>query len=482
MDRAWCVPLLASISTFLLTMPFTCFGLLFVLVMNKFGTTREQASWMESAFIMSSNLSALGIAFLQRRISLSNIAVMAAAITSAAVIASAFAPNVEWMSAIFGGAYGFAVKLFMASVSIYTMLFFDKYRATAQSFISCAQGAAGMAGQALLSSLEETYGFAGALAILGGILLHAVPLSMLLREAHRIRFTCSLKRNPSRLISNIVAIPAITCSNKNTFLHTCKPATVLEIEGNNEHKQEFAVVKSSVTGRNIYSHGFPYVGGNDSFHAEMYDKYSRKTSLKNSVSTRREQTFLSKAAQKTTMRSSEPEHSTCRVETIAPNQSCPLRLALSLLHEPAFYILVFAIVAGDYTEIVFLATAVEYGEDRVLTMEASERLVTVWFLGQFIGSGLLPVIADCTGYSRSSVYVVTFAFSSISLAALPHVMEIAGLSVVLAIHGMAMGFIRCVKCVVIADQVGTERTAACWGISGLAIIPLSLANPVIIGK
>ncbi|KAH7957385.1 hypothetical protein HPB52_018379 [Rhipicephalus sanguineus] len=82
---------------------------------------------------------------------------------------------------------GFAVKLFMASVSIYTMLFFDKYRATAQAFISCAQGAAGMAGQALLSSLEETYGFAGALAIFGGILLHAVPLSMLLKEAHRIR-------------------------------------------------------------------------------------------------------------------------------------------------------------------------------------------------------------------------------------------------------------------------------------------------------
>ncbi|KAL3206257.1 hypothetical protein MRX96_040300 [Rhipicephalus microplus] len=73
-----------------------------------------------------------------------------------------------WMSVIFGGAYGFAVKLFMASASIYAMLFFDKYRATAQSFISCAQGAAGMAGQALLSRLEDTYGFTGALVILGG--------------------------------------------------------------------------------------------------------------------------------------------------------------------------------------------------------------------------------------------------------------------------------------------------------------------------
>ncbi|KAH7957678.1 hypothetical protein HPB52_021888 [Rhipicephalus sanguineus] len=169
MDSAWCVPLLAAVATFLLTMPFTCFGLLFVLIMEKFGTTREQASWVESAFIMSSNLS------------------------------------------------GFAVKVFMASASIYTMLFFDKYRATAQSFISCAQGAAGMAGQTLLSRLERTYGLAGALVILGGILMHAVPLSMLLKEAHRIRFTSFLKKKASAFVANIVATSEITCSKKGYF-------------------------------------------------------------------------------------------------------------------------------------------------------------------------------------------------------------------------------------------------------------------------
>ncbi|XP_075542631.1 uncharacterized protein LOC142576396 isoform X2 [Dermacentor variabilis] len=107
LDNAWCVPLLASISTFLLTMPFTCFGLLFVIIVEKFGTTREETSWIESVFIMCSNLSALAIAFLQLRYTLSHIALMAAVLTSTAVIASAFAPNVVWMSIIFGGFYGF---------------------------------------------------------------------------------------------------------------------------------------------------------------------------------------------------------------------------------------------------------------------------------------------------------------------------------------------------------------------------------------
>lgn len=482
MDTAWSVPLLASVSTFLLTMPFTCFGVLFVLILEKFRTTREQAAWMESAFIMSSNLSALGIAFLQRRITLSNIAVMAAGLTSAAVIASAFAPDVVWMSAIFGGVYGFAVKLFMAAASIYTMLFFDKYRATAQSFISCAQGAAGMAGQPLLSQLEEAYGLTGALVILGGILMHAVPLTMLFKEAHRIRFTCFLRRKSAAFLANIVAIPAISSSEKAAVVHRSQTVNSYKNRGIAERTHEFAVVNNNiVTRRKSCSLELPSADEMEPFHAAQFPKYSRKTSLKNTSYTCRIKTKASKAALKSPMRHLGQEQNKLPVETTTSNQSCSLLLALSLLNEPAFYVLAFAIVAGDYTEVVFLATAVEYGEDKSMTIEASEHLATLWFLGQFLGSGVLPVVADCAGYSRSSFYVVTFAISSISLVVLPHVTDVGGLSVLLGIHGMAMGFIRCVKCVVIADQVGTERTAACWGISGLAIIPLSLANPLIIG-
>ncbi|XP_037514082.1 monocarboxylate transporter 9 isoform X1 [Rhipicephalus sanguineus] len=479
MDSAWCVPLLAAVATFLLTMPFTCFGLLFVLIMEKFGTTREQASWVESAFIMSSNLSALAIAFLQRRISLSHIALMAAAATSASVVASAFAPDVIWLSIVFGGAYGFAVKVFMASASIYTMLFFDKYRATAQSFISCAQGAAGMAGQTLLSRLERTYGLAGALVILGGILMHAVPLSMLLKEAHRIRFTSFLKKKASAFVANIVATSEITCSKKGVLLRSVHQVNSCKIQGGPQRKPEFAFVRR--TSRKIFSIELPCLDEKQSLPAPIKQEYSMENSLSNSSSAVSKNMLISQEAQKISTAISALEQNIPRDETITPNQSRSLQIVLSLLKERAFYVLVFAIVVGDYTEIVFLATAVEYGQDMNLSMEASGQIVTLWFLGQFLGSGLLPVIADNLSYSRSSFYVVTFAISSVSLVVLPHMTDIGGLALLLAIHGMAMGFIRCVKCVVIADQVGTERTAACWGISGLAIMPLSLASPEIIG-
>ncbi|XP_037564461.2 monocarboxylate transporter 9-like [Dermacentor silvarum] len=482
LDKAWCVPLLASISTFLLTMPFTCFGLLFVIIEEKFGTTREETSWIESVFIMCSNLSALAIAFLQLRFTLSHIALLAAVMTCTAVIASAFAPNVIWMSIVFGGAYGFAVKLFVAAVSIYTMLYFDKYRATAQSFISSSQGAAGMAGQSLLLWLEKSYGFAGALVVLGGILLHAVPLTMLLNEPRGIGFTCFRRRKSSAFDGNIVVTPAISRSSKSALLKSAQQRKFSEVQGSAEQKLAFGVVNNnSITREKAFSSEVTCAEAKSSSEGAMLQESSAKNSPSNFSITRSESLFPLKTAPKTPLSNLGPKLNTSPNRMVAPKQSCSLKIALSLFKEPAFYVLLVGFVVGDYTEIVFLATAVEYAQDKSVSVQKSEQLVTLWFLGQFLGSGLLPLLADCVGHSRSIFYVVTFALSSVSLVVLPHVMDIPSLSVVLPIHGMAMGFIRCVKCVVIADQVGPERTAACWGISGLAIIPLSLANPMIIG-
>ncbi|XP_075542630.1 uncharacterized protein LOC142576396 isoform X1 [Dermacentor variabilis] len=480
LDNAWCVPLLASISTFLLTMPFTCFGLLFVIIVEKFGTTREETSWIESVFIMCSNLSALAIAFLQLRYTLSHIALMAAVLTSTAVIASAFAPNVVWMSIIFGGFYGFAVKLFVAAVSIYTMLYFDKCRATAQSFISASQGAAGMVGQSVLSCLEESYGLTGALVILGGILMHAVPLAMLMNEPRRIRLTCFRRKKLLAFDADIIVTPVTSGSNKAAFLKSGPQRDFSDVQGSAEQQFSFgAANNNSITGQEVLSPEVPSTGGKLSFDAAMFQGSSAKDSLSKSCNTRSENLSPLKAEHKTPLPSL--ELNTARNRTVMPNQSFSLKIALSLFQEPVFYVLLLGSLVGDYTEMVFLATAVEYAEDKSMSIEISEHLVTLWFLGQFLGSGLLPLLVDCVVYSRSFFYVVTFALSSVSLVVLPHVMDIPSLSVLLPIHGMAMGFIRCVKCVVMADQVGPERTAACWGISGLAIIPLSLANPRIIG-
>ncbi|KAL3206261.1 hypothetical protein MRX96_040304 [Rhipicephalus microplus] len=57
MDRCWGVPAAMAAGGFLICMPSTCFGLLFVLFMDRFGATREEAAWPENAFTLASHLS-----------------------------------------------------------------------------------------------------------------------------------------------------------------------------------------------------------------------------------------------------------------------------------------------------------------------------------------------------------------------------------------------------------------------------------------
>lgn len=336
-----------------------------------------------------------------------------------------------------------------------------------------------MAGQTLLSRLQKAYGLNGALVILGGILMNAVPLSMLLKQAHRIRFTSFLRKKASEFVANVVATSEITCSKKGALLRSVHQVNSCKIQGSPQGKPEFAFVRRM--SRKICSLELPCPDAKESLPAPIKEESGMEKSQSNSSSVVTKNMLVSQGEHKISIPCSALEQNTPKDETITPYQSRSLQLVLSLLKEHVFYVLVLAIVVGDYTEIVFLATVVEHGQDQNLSMQACEQLVTLWFLGQFLGSGLLPVIADNLRYSRSSFYVVTFAISSVSLVVLPHVTDIGGLALLLAVHGMAMGFIRCVKCVVIADQVGTDRTAACWGISGLAIMPLSLASPEIIG-
>ncbi|KAL1432606.1 hypothetical protein MTO96_013076 [Rhipicephalus appendiculatus] len=57
MDRCWNVPAAMAAGAFLICMPSTCFGLLFVLFMKQFGATREEAAWPENVFALASHLS-----------------------------------------------------------------------------------------------------------------------------------------------------------------------------------------------------------------------------------------------------------------------------------------------------------------------------------------------------------------------------------------------------------------------------------------
>ncbi|KAK8788160.1 hypothetical protein V5799_022063, partial [Amblyomma americanum] len=157
-----------------------------------------------------------------------------------------------------------------------------------------------------------------------------------------------------------------------------------------------------------------------------------------------------------------------------------LQHAMELSRKPAFYALVLAIIIADYSESAFQATIVDYGRDKGIGFGKASKLATISSLGQSLGSTLLPMLADAVPRSRSPLYVTSFALTSACLIIMPQVVDISCVAVLTAVIGLAAGYFRCAKYVVIAEHVGIERTAVCFGMIGLGIIPLGLANASII--
>ncbi|XP_037564459.2 monocarboxylate transporter 4 isoform X2 [Dermacentor silvarum] len=171
-------------------------GLLFVFFIEEYGYSRALASWPQNVLIVGSQLSGLVVSELQQHFGVANIAVLSCILAAIALIAAAFSRNVVWVSVTLGAFYGLGMGMFLTCVCVYSLMLFSKYRGTATSLIFVAWSVSGVYAPAVLALLRERYGLQGSLLISGAVLLHAVPLSMLLRNplAIRLKFLEALSR------------------------------------------------------------------------------------------------------------------------------------------------------------------------------------------------------------------------------------------------------------------------------------------------
>ncbi|XP_077511350.1 monocarboxylate transporter 12-like isoform X2 [Amblyomma americanum] len=389
-DRCWSVPITMACAAFLLCMPFSSFGLFYVLFMDKFGVTREEASWPQSACSMVTHVSGLIVFVLQRYISTYHIVQLSCFVNTLALITSAFVPTVVWMTVTFGVIHGFGHGLFLTSGAIYVLLFFDKYRSAATSLMFSAWGVSAVVSQYVLSRLLDTYALDGAMLLFGGVLMHSVPIVM-------------LAKNPSAF--------SVPCRR-------FKPA----LDG-------FDVSKSYGTEKR---------------------------------STNQEEGFVTHEAMNT-------------------RQGATFIQALALFSAPAFYVLLVTIVAGDYICTEFTKTVVDYGVDKGMELSTSKQLLTFFSAGQLLGRIALPLMADLLPLCRHPQYALCFLVQCVGLVAIPFVSSYPVVAALSVLVGASQGYILCMKYVLVATYLGVHRTAACCGLVGVVMIPVSALSPRIVG-
>ncbi|KAK8788378.1 hypothetical protein V5799_021846 [Amblyomma americanum] len=177
----WHVILIAALMDFGQSAVFRSSGFIYVALMDHFDVDHGAASWPVS--VLGTIVDAGGILAgpLCQWFGAGPTLKAGALVTAVGVMASVFAPNIPWMAVTLGVIHGAGAGTVSMTMQVFLSMCFVKYRGTAHGIMFMGSILSSLVVPSVLYSLESAYGFDGCLLIFGGLLLHLVPISFLLR-------------------------------------------------------------------------------------------------------------------------------------------------------------------------------------------------------------------------------------------------------------------------------------------------------------
>ncbi|KAM7303104.1 monocarboxylate transporter 12 [Ixodes scapularis] len=167
------------------------------------------------------------------------------------------------------------------------------------------------------------------------------------------------------------------------------------------------------------------------------------------------------------------ENTTERLETFSS--------LLMLLRRPMFYVVILDAAIADLTYATFTSTMVDYGVDKELSLSDAESLIVYGSCAEIVGRLFVPLVADAGLIRRSTLVMINFFIAGGSLILMPHVTLHTQFLVLCLCVYISLGYLTTMKSVLMADYVGVEWIATCYGASGSVLLPLTLCTPSIIG-
>lgn len=437
--------MLAALCALLVCLPATFLALLFSFMVEDYGVSRQGASWPMNVFTMAMQLAGLLISLLQRRISITNIIVLSCCISALGITASAFTRDVIGLTITIGVIYGSGMGMFITSVLVFNLRLFDKYRGTAIGFTFIAWAAGGMFGPAAFSYLRATYGFKGALLLTGGMILHSVPVSLLLRNPafETPRCFSSLKTRLSAMAFGQTLAPGV---DKKSI------------------PREDGLEASAL------------------FQHEAISQVPTKTS--NQLSGRPQEKLLSpEGNRKSTEGPLQGPMDPSQRNGVLHHEEVPkvLKAPVSVFKSPGFYVCMFATVVGEYSLVSLGTTIVDFAAGKGIPLNIAMNLVTCTSVGHLVGRLLIVPLSDISPASRWPLYAASYVMEAVCTLALPHLGYIGGLLVLRVFESASQGFASSIRGILLAQLLSIEVVPFCTGVFGAVMIPIWLTNPHIIG-
>lgn len=175
-------------------------------------------------------------------------------------------------------------------------------------------------------------------------------------------------------------------------------------------------------------------------------------------------------------------------DKVEEESSKPRSALLSSLHvmfkplrSPVFYAFLPALVLGDYGDMMLTTIIVDYALDKGWKIDHAKSLIMCISLAGLVGRLLVPLAADKGFLSRSALAGLCFLVIALSLLGLPHVDSFGGVWLLCSTAAAPFGCMMTLKVVLVADYLGVDCLPSSMGVSGVAMLPLLLSNPAIVG-
>ncbi|XP_037514390.1 monocarboxylate transporter 9 [Rhipicephalus sanguineus] len=186
-DKCWWVAVLAFVMTTMESSSSRCSGFLMVGIMEQMNVERGLASWPVSLIGSLIDCGGLLSGPLSELFTTVPVLVGGSVLATAGIIASAFAPDITWLTVTLGAMHGLGLGIVITMLQVLISMYFERYRGAANGIMFAGSTASAFIFPHLLLFFGNTYGFRGSLLLFGAVLMNMVAVSLAFREPPWVR-------------------------------------------------------------------------------------------------------------------------------------------------------------------------------------------------------------------------------------------------------------------------------------------------------
>ncbi|XP_014362186.2 monocarboxylate transporter 12 [Papilio machaon] len=438
------------------------FGVFYAEFLTYFEEGKGKTAWIVSILVgVTLSSGPISSSFVNRW-GCQKVTIAGALLSAICVIASAFAGNVLTLIFTIGVGTGLGFGLIYLPAIVSVTVWFERYRSLATGIAVCGSGLGTFLFAPITSSLISNYGWRGAMAIIGALILNCIPLGLMFK---------AVPEPPKTPASE----PMLIKSKKSPLKRSQSSENVARANGKNEENDVARLTLSQ-----------PALNKPSDLKHQSHSRHGSGIMLRPDVLYQGSMTSLAR------FRGTSPEKVVLREPSEEPVQRCGWlpcseefkaalseMLDISLLIDPIFILFSlsnFLTSIGFYIPYVYTVPMSEK-----LGIANPAYLISIIGASNLVGRIILGYISDKPWVNRLLAYNLCLTIAGISTGLAMACWEFWGLALYATTFGFTIGAYVGLTSVVLVDLLGIEKLTNAFGLLLLFQGIASLIGPPFAG-